>query len=226
MSQRSFLRVAVGALVLALATTMRVDEILAGSSHVVIRIYDSATIDEAIRGAAIRSAAAVVAEAGVSADWHDCTAAAAGAQCDRPRHARGLIVRLIPAFHAGLFAARGAVETRHNPDASGLILGSAVVESPSGAGALATIFMDRVQAVASRTHVPPASLLGRAIAHEVGHLLLRTSSHGRSGLMRGVWTDQELALDRRDDWLFASSDRHILRANGAAGDERARPGTD
>jgi len=197
---------------LAFATTAGVEEIVAGSSHVVIRIYGSATIDDAIRADAIRTAAAVVAEAGVSADWHDCTASATPGHCDRPRDARGIIVRLMPTFHSGLIAPRGAVETRHHPDASGLILGSAVLESSSGAGALATIFMDRVQAVVSRTQVPPASLLGRAIAHEVGHLLLGTSTHSRSGLMRGVWTDEELALDRRADWLFASSDRRMLSA--------------
>ena len=193
-----------------------VEEILAGSSRVVIRVYGNATIDDAMRADAIRTAAEVVAEAGVRADWHDCTASATGGHCDRPRNARGLIVRLMPAFQSGTIAPRGAVETRHNPDASGLILGWAVVEASSGAGALATIFMDRVQAIVTRTNVPPALLLGRAIAHEVGHLLLGTSSHSRSGLMRGVWTDEELALDRPSDWLFASSDRHTLSANGTA----------
>ena len=184
----------------------------AGSSQVVIRIYDSAAIDDAQRADAIRTAAAVVAEAGVRADWHDCTVNIPGGRCDRPRDARGLIVRLLPTFHSGLIAPRGAVETRHNPDASGLILGWAVVESSSGAGTLATIFMDRMQAVVSRTNVPPALLLGRAIAHEVGHLLLRTSAHSRDGLMRDVWTDEELALDRPADWLFAASDRLRIRA--------------
>jgi hypothetical protein len=34
--------------------------------------------------------------------------------------------------------------------------------------------------------------LGYALAHEVGHVLLRSESHGSAGLMRGIWS--------RADW--------------------------
>jgi hypothetical protein len=70
--------------------------------------------------------------------------------------------------------------------------------------------MDRVQAIAQRTSIPSGSLLGRAIAHEVGHLLLGTNAHAPRGLMREIWTDAELALERREDWLFAPSERAAL----------------
>ena len=72
--------------------------------------------------------------------------------------------------------------------------------------------MDRIEAIAHRIDVPrPSSVLGSAIAHEVGHLLLGTPTHGVSGLMREVWTEEELALGREEDWLFTPSERHILQ---------------
>ena len=39
-------------------------------------------------------------------------------------------------------------------------------------------------------------ILGRAAAHEIGHYLLRTSTHARQGLMRARITDREFADPR------------------------------
>jgi hypothetical protein len=212
-------------LCLAGATAVRVPEAAAGDSGqvVVIRVYDGAHTDDTTRAAAIRTASAILAETGLSAEWHDCTGDAERRHCDHLREARTLIIRIVPTLVPGTLASRGSIETLAKGDAAGLILGFAVVESPTGAGALATVFMDRVQAVAQRTAVPQSALLGRAIAHEVGHLLLATNAHSRSGLMREVWTDMELVLDRRNDWLFAPSDRSTLQAYVEAGFSRPGP---
>jgi len=64
-------------------------------------------------------------------------------------------------------------------------------------------------------------LLGRAVAHELGHLLLRAPGHGPSGLMRPLWTDQELMQNRPDDWTFSEADRRQVQA-AARGDDAAR----
>jgi hypothetical protein len=182
-----------------------------GASPLTIRIFDSASADAQGRLAAIETAAAIVADAGMAVAWHDCTGEAQRRQCHAARGARDLIVRIVPTFVPWSSAPRGAVETRLRADAPGVVLGFAVVEAPTGAGALATIFMDRVRAVARRTTAPPAALLGRAIAHEVGHLLLGTNAHSRSGLMREIWTDAEIFLDRPEDWRFAPTERRLLQ---------------
>jgi hypothetical protein len=183
----------------------------ASQGAIAIRIYDGAATDAASRAAAIQTAAAIVAEAGIPARWYDCTGDAERGHCDHLRHVRTLTVRLRPALTPGTTLAGGSVETRTRPDASGLILGFAVVDSSAGAGVLATIFMDRIRSVAQRTSVAIDRLLGRAIAHEVGHLLLATNTHSGSGLMREIWTDAELAVDRGADWLFAPADRLALQ---------------
>lgn len=59
------------------------------------------------------------------------------------------------------------------------VLGFSYV-SKVGTNVLATVFADAVAKVAARDYVEPGTLLGRALAHEVGHLLLGTTDHTNS----------------------------------------------
>jgi len=54
-------------------------------------------------------------------------------------------------------------------------------------------------------------LLGRAMAHEVGHLLLGTREHAAAGLMRGKWTSRELKTNRGADWQLSRGEAASLR---------------
>ena len=52
--------------------------------------------------------------------------------------------------------------------------------------------VDRIDALARQAGVDPGMLLGRAVAHEIGHLILGTTKHAKSGLMRATWKTDEL----------------------------------
>jgi hypothetical protein len=54
-------------------------------------------------------------------------------------------------------------------------------------------------------HAETGGLLGRAIAHELGHLLLGTTSHEREGLMRAYWLADEVRRRFTRDWTFSAS---------------------
>jgi hypothetical protein len=209
MSKNSFLQTAVVLAVLSVPAPCLAQGDN-GSSRVAVRVYDGAAFDDASRAAAIRIAAATVAETGVAATWLDCTGDSVRPRCRHTRADRELIIRISPTFVAGTVVSRGSIQSRTDGNAAGLVLGFAVVEPSTGAGALATVFMDRILAIAQRTAVPSGALLGRAIAHEVGHLLLGTNAHARSGLMREIWTDAELMLDRAEDWRFSGPERAAL----------------
>jgi len=56
-------------------------------------------------------------------------------------------------------------------------------------------------------------ILGHAIAHEVGHLLLGPSAHSPSGIMRGVWSPDDLKLMSWTYLLFTPSQSDQLRAD-------------
>jgi hypothetical protein len=90
------------------------------------------------------------------------------------------------------------------------VLGHALIDSRAHSGVLATIFLDRTQRLANDLGIDHRVLLGRAIAHELAHLLLGTSTHG-IGLMREVWSYDELLGQRRDDWLLTPLDAAIIR---------------
>jgi len=174
----------------------------------VIRIYDTGAASLEVRSAAIRSAAAILEAAGAAVVWYDCTDSLAHA-CVTPRSTHDLIVRIMPTS-SGVFHTTNAAELHANIGDSDLPLGFAVVDPSTRTGAMATIFHDQVMSVARRSGADTSTLLGRTLAHEVGHLLLRAMGHSRTGLMRAVWTDAELAMNRHDDWIFSAPEQRLL----------------
>jgi len=105
--------------------------------------------------------------------------------------------------------------------ASSSVLGEAFIESRTQTGVLATVFIDRTELLAGKVGIDYRTLLGRAIAHELGHLLLGTPAHGR-GLMREVWSRDELQRTRHSDWRLDPLDASAIR-NRLAQRTLARP---
>jgi hypothetical protein len=89
------------------------------------------------------------------------------------------VIRILPTAPANIF-----------PGALGFALPFAEV------GAHVTIFYDRVAATALSWDVSPYVVLGCAMAHEIGHVLLRSSDHSSVGLMQAHWN--------RATWHLAS----------------------
>ena len=182
----------------------------AETRRVVVRVYETGIGDLALRTAAIRTAASIVEMAGVFVEWYDCTDDGRRPVCQDARRSGNFIARIMPTLTPGAPLRKLSVEAL-GAQGDGPPLGFAVVDPDTHAGKMATVFHDQVQAVARRTGVARSELLGRALAHEVGHLLLGVRGHSRSGIMRAVWTDDELTRDRSDDWVFASADRQKLQ---------------
>jgi hypothetical protein len=95
-----------------------------------------------------------------------------------------------------------------HPDAFGLTY----VDRETNRGWLATVFADRIGQASTRAGVDVGTLLGRVMAHEIGHLLLGTGYHGAAGLMRADWPDAFLTRTG-DDWRF--SPREAVRMHEA-----------
>lgn len=184
----------------------------AADSGIVVRVYDIGNAAADVRDAAIREAAAIMQDAGVPIEWHDCTKQVDQPSCGKsPRH-WNLIARILPTFVPAA-GAHSSVTTGNRLVDADSQLGVAVFDPAAHTDALATVFDDQVQIVARRTGVERSALLGRALAHEIGHLLLREAGHSRTGLMRAVWTDGELTQNHRDDWVFTDTDRQRLQLN-------------
>jgi len=191
---------------LAAASAAHADE-----RPLVIRLYDIATGDAEGRAAAMRIVAAMMADAGVTVDWRDCSRGGDAHPCRTVRGAHDLVVRIMPAY----VPRAGETPREHDMDGD-LHLGFAAVDPDGQRNVMATLYYDRVLRVARRAGLDVSGLLGRAMAHEIGHLLLRVPGHNRSGLMRAVWTDAELAQNRPDDWTFTDAERLRLQLQVAA----------
>ena len=69
-------------------------------------------------------------------------------------------------------------------------------------GTLATIYLEPAERLAREARVTTGTVLARAMAHELGHLLLGTNTHSPRGLMRPVWTAEELTRNEPRDWTI------------------------
>jgi hypothetical protein len=159
-----------------------------------VRVYDATGAGHASRQPALDLAAAILSAASVDIVWRWCETG-----CASPVRAGELVVRLVRADDAG--RAVGA-----------LPLGDALIDRTRRAGVLATVYVDRVEWTARHTGVDATVLLGRALAHELGHLLLATSAHSVDGLMRPVWSRAELQRSRLSDWVFGATEIAAIRA--------------
>ena len=205
---RTFARIATAALLTASLVT--VADARAESAALIIRVYDTTDTASDVRSEASRTAAAIVEEAGIPVEWRDCTSTSAESACQDVRPGRDLIVRIMPEVTPSASFRGSALQLRSVPGST-LQLGVAVINPVTLSGEMATIFQEQVRAVARRSGVDDATLLGRAVAHEVGHLLLRAREHSASGIMRGAWSLDELTTDRAEDWQFAPTDRERIQ---------------
>jgi hypothetical protein len=163
---------------------------------VTIRVYDSAGLPAADLRAAMRTAETALRSAAVGPAWVVCPPPPAvppdnSTGCTGLPQESDLLVRIVR-----------APTTVASPDT----LGFAAVDTAAGRGTLATVFADRVARFAARAGIEDATLVGYAIAHEIGHLLLGTDAHAPSGLMRAAWTTTEMTRRLPRDWRFSRDD--------------------
>jgi hypothetical protein len=157
-----------------------------------VRLYNTAAIPSDQLLMARRSAAAILEDTGVAVAFRHCGRPVPGEPvdaCDEGLKPSEVVVRIItaPVFNLSL-----------HPEAFGITY---VVEQ-TNRGWLATVFADRTAQAAARVGVEPGVLLGRVMAHEVGHLLLGVSYHGDAGVMRAEWPDAHLRRPGAE-WRFS-----------------------
>lgn len=177
----------------------------------VVHLYDAFGVPAGDLALARATARAILSDAGIAVMWRDCPCDEGrdGQERDQrqAREAREqdgepapveIVIRIVGAPAAS------------QPDS----LGFSYVDVARRAGTLATVFADRVQtmsALAGGDGAPSGPLLGRAMAHEMGHLLLGTTAHPGRGLMRGRWTAIELVKNQPWDWTLSREDASEMR---------------
>ena len=156
--------------------------------EVKVRLSNIAQVSPRVRDGAMAVATQALSSA-VQVSWID----RAGADA---RHPGELIIRLL--------RSSGSTPLQ-------FALGEAVIDVSTGAGVFATVYVDRVEKMAALSKSDVALLLGRAVAHELGHLLLKTTDHSDRGLMRANWTAENIHRNRSQDWQLTKEDVEAIQ---------------
>ena len=163
-----------------------------------VRVYDTAGVPKAVLRAALDMAARTLRPADVEVTWVPCSSSSGG-RCMVPPGRGELMVRLV----------RSAPGSPVEADDS---LGTALVDPSTGKGVLATVYVDRVERLARGADGNLGTLLGRAMAHEIGHLLIGRAAHAAHGLMRPRWTRAEVTRNATADWGFEAPELGEIRS--------------
>jgi hypothetical protein len=78
-------------------------------------------------------------------------------------------------------------------------------------GRIAYVFYDAVSRTAKGHDLPVFALLGYAMAHELGHLLLPTDVHGQAGVMRGNWDSNDMRMMRLGTLAMAPRETALVQ---------------
>jgi hypothetical protein len=85
-------------------------------------------------------------------------------------------------------------------------------DETNGTSRRAGVFFPAVQSTASRFHAEVYQVLGAAVTHELGHLLLGADWHSRRGVMRPNWGREQIELVTIGELLFTSDQAVRIRA--------------
>jgi hypothetical protein len=164
-------------------------------------VINAARVDETTLSGALKRVALIFRDAGIRLTWLECST---GCRVDDPSV---LVLRIV-----GHPASESV-----SPNA----LGFAVAQQ--GDSKYASVFRDRVLAmVGPGGPCSEAELLGHAMAHELGHLLLGTSAHSRYGLMAGRWRATDLDRASVGLLLFSPAEAAIMRAEAVRRQDKSR----
>ena len=149
----------------------------AAQPRVAVTLYENAGLQPAALLAMKAETSRILLAAGVELEWVDCEIGgqpAGGPECARPSGPDRFMLQIVPGLN------------KQNPRTSGM----AILQN--GAGVFACLYPERVKALARDANWDFADLLGHAAAHELGHLLLRSSAHTPAGIMRARWETEDL----------------------------------
>ena len=175
----------------------------AGPDHrmtVTVRVYDAWGVTPRELEQARATTTAIFRDADIEVRWRDCTWSSNAHAEDRCGDAVGsgagvdTVLRLL----AAPIGFRWAGDN---------VLGFSQ-QQPGALASLITVFINRVRSMAATASADSGTLLGRVMAHELGHVLLGPGRHSTTGLMRPDWALDEIRGNTAELWLFTP--REIL----------------
>lgn len=165
---------------------------------ITVRVVNLAKIPRRTVEDAESSAGAIFRAAGLGVIWVDCDASNA---CDGQVGPAEFWLQLLD---------------KRPPKLSENVLGFALLTNqPRNDGGYAAVTWQSVRDVVECLNVDTVPVLGAAIAHELGHLLLGPRAHSRDGVMASHFSRRELVLAAHGGLRFTDAQSKALRSFAA-----------
>lgn len=175
--------------------------------EITVRVFNYAEVSSTALAEAEGEAKRIFERVGLAVAWIDCLPPASQKStdpaCEQPLEPTHIVLRILAGRQLGAAATSNDI-------------GSALVPSLGGRGAYANIYFDRVDHLARGGDASRATILGHAMAHEIGHLLVGTAEHSSRGIMRAKWEREDLRDAARRSLLFDSEQAASIRREVAA----------
>jgi hypothetical protein len=176
--------------------------------EITIRVFNSAKVSKGDLAGALKVASAIYAEAGIGITWEQ------GSDDDHESKALDF-----SAYRASDGACAGrrlggvnlGLDRAPTSGVNNNTLGFALPCARYGTDA--SVFVDRCEGVMQGTTASFGKILGHAIAHEVGHVLLGTNGHSVGGLMRARWGRAEWQTVAAAHLAIAPADAEKMAAS-------------
>jgi hypothetical protein len=147
-------------------------------ADLIVHYHNEARVPEKPLALAIETAAQALRRAEIQVRWVNCYANAEA--CKVEPATAGVVLQVSIA----------GAPTNEFRAVSSFAMGYSLLPE-QGQGVYAKVMWPRVMKYSIAFDVPAALVLGNAIAHEVGHLLLGTGEHSHRGIMRAQWSGAE-----------------------------------
>ena len=165
---------------------------------VTISVFNEANVPAGTLVQAEQTASRIFQNSGISVKWVNCSSHAVdsrdGTRCRR----------VVFPDHLQVHILQRPISLRESA------LGISFLDA-DGRGCYADIFYGRVEKLYEGTQLSPASILGHVVAHEIGHLLLGTSSHSAGGIMRAHWQRGDLVRAGEGLVVFSGAESQRMR---------------
>jgi hypothetical protein len=171
---------------------------------VTIGVSNYAKVSSRALAKAKNEARAVLQEAGIETMWVDCPLAGRRVDPGPCEASTDFFLTILASAMTGF------------PASERDALGFALPCHGLGAGCMAYVFYARIEALAAYGDATPSVILGYAMAHEIGHLLLGPG-HSPFGIMRAEWNRGDLQLASRQQLGFVPAQAKSLRAAVSTG---------
>jgi len=188
---------------------------LGSDLKMIVRVYNYAGVDPTTLALAENQALKILQHAGVTAEWRNFSLSSAAtmrtASLSPDGPAAGfpdIFLRIVP-------SSMSPIDGRET-------LGCALPSSKGRPASDAWVLFDRIEREARLGIASPGQILGHAMAHEIGHLLLGPEAHTAVGVMRAHWGTQDYVLMSEGSLFFTPRQAQLLRLSVQAriGQER------